>query len=68
VAITAAIVGLAHSLQLKAVAEGVETGEQMAYPREQGCDEAQGYYFGRPLPAEELTKLLEKEVLKMDTP
>jgi EAL domain-containing protein (putative c-di-GMP-specific phosphodiesterase class I) len=50
------------------VAKGVETGEQMAYPSEQGCDEAQGYYFGRPLPAGGLTKLLEKEILKTDTP
>ena len=55
-------------MKLKVVAEGVETGEQMAYPRKQGCEEAQGYSFGRPLPAEELTKLLEKEILKMDTP
>jgi EAL domain-containing protein (putative c-di-GMP-specific phosphodiesterase class I) len=57
-AITAAIIGLAHNLRLKVIAEGVETEEQLAFLKNKGCDEAQGYYFGRPLPAEDITRLL----------
>ncbi len=45
-----AIIGLAHRLQLRVVAEGVETAAQAEYLRRQGCDELQGYHFGRPLP------------------
>jgi PAS domain S-box-containing protein len=59
-AITAAIIGLAHNLRLKVIAEGVETEEQLAFLKNKGCDEVQGYYFGRPLPAEDITRLLEE--------
>ena len=52
--IVAAIVGLSHALGLSATAEGVETVEQLDALRDLGCDVAQGYYFGRPGPAENL--------------
>jgi len=53
-----AIIALAGSLHLVVVAEGVETAEQQAFLLEQGCACAQGYYFARPLPAEQITPLL----------
>ena len=40
------------------VAEGVETGAQVEFLRSQLCDEVQGYYFGRPMPAEEFASVL----------
>lgn len=58
VAITAAIISMSHSLDLKVVAEGVETLEQLNYLRENACDEMQGYFFSPPVPAMEMTKIL----------
>lgn len=57
-AIAMAITTMAHSLNLKVVAEGVETEEQLAFLRAHECDAMQGYYFSKPVPAEMLGKLL----------
>jgi EAL domain-containing protein (putative c-di-GMP-specific phosphodiesterase class I) len=51
-------VALAKSLNLKVVAEGVETRAQLDVLRRFGCDELQGFLFSRPLPAEEMVELL----------
>ena len=62
-AIVRAIVAVAHELMLDVTAEGVETAEQAEFLSAHGCREAQGYYFARPVPAEEMRKLLERGTL-----
>lgn len=57
-AITRTIIELAHSLNLRVVAEGVETQAQLAFLKAAGCDQIQGYLFSRPLPMQELERLL----------
>ena len=56
--ITAAIVGLAHNLELEVVAEGVETQEQLAYLKDLNCNKMQGYYFSKPVDDQSLLSLL----------
>jgi len=57
-ALTQATIAMAHALGLKAVAEGVETAAQAAFLQRHGCDEAQGYHFARPLPADEVERFI----------
>jgi EAL domain-containing protein (putative c-di-GMP-specific phosphodiesterase class I) len=57
--LTQAIIAMAHSLELKTVAEGVESGEQAQFLREHDCDEIQGYFFSRPLPYAQLVEKLQ---------
>ncbi len=53
-----AVIAIAKSMDLKIVGEGVETEKQLAFLCENGCDYMQGYYFSKPVPADEFEKLL----------
>jgi len=57
-AIALSVISLAHNLNMRVIAEGVETREQVQFLTERGCDEMQGYYFSRPVNAESFTALL----------
>ena len=63
--IVRAIVSLAHDLGLSVVAEGIETHHQLAHVRAYGCEEYQGYFCSRPIPAEEFEALLADEARKL---
>jgi diguanylate cyclase (GGDEF)-like protein len=54
-AIVRSLIVMAHNLNLKVIAEGVETAEQLAFLRDHACDAIQGYLVSRPVPAEEIT-------------
>jgi diguanylate cyclase (GGDEF)-like protein/PAS domain S-box-containing protein len=56
--IVTAVISMGRSLKLRVVAEGVETQEELAFLQAHQCDEAQGYFFSRPLPPEQFAKLL----------
>lgn len=58
-AIVKSIIHMSHSLDLRVIAEGVETQNQLEFLQSQKCDEIQGFYFSKPLPANELTTFLE---------
>ena len=58
VVITKAIVSLAKTLKLKTIVEGVETEEQKTFMKSLGCDIMQGYFFGRPMTAYDMTNIL----------
>jgi EAL domain-containing protein (putative c-di-GMP-specific phosphodiesterase class I) len=59
---------MARGLRMDLVAEGVENRTQLQYLRDQGCEEVQGYIFSKPVPASEMTQLLQannfREILK----
>jgi diguanylate cyclase (GGDEF)-like protein len=58
IAIIRAVTGLGHSFGMTTTAEGVETQEQLDQMRAEGCTEAQGYFYGKPMPANEIAQLL----------
>ena len=60
-AIAQAIITMAHQLNLRVVAEGVETTEELTFVHENNCDEIQGYFFSEPITSEEFTQLLQTE-------
>ena len=61
-AITLAVIGLAHSMRLKVIAEGVENAAQLVFLQNNRCDEIQGYYLSRPLPPQRIMDLLRGEL------
>jgi EAL domain-containing protein (putative c-di-GMP-specific phosphodiesterase class I) len=56
------IISMAHSLKMITIAEGVETAEQLAVLKENGCNEVQGYYFSKPLPAAEFEEYVHRSL------
>jgi EAL domain-containing protein (putative c-di-GMP-specific phosphodiesterase class I) len=59
-AIAIAIISMGQSLNLRTIAEGVESPEDFAFLKAHGCDEVQGFYFSRPVPAEQFSRLLDQ--------
>jgi len=57
-----AIISMSHSMNCQVIAEGIETTEQLEYLKQQGCDLGQGYLCSRPVPAEDLSMLLQKGI------
>ncbi|MBI3916528.1 MAG: EAL domain-containing protein [Betaproteobacteria bacterium] len=64
VAITRTIIAVAKSLELRLIAEGIETQEQLAFLKAEGCEEGQGYLFSKPLAAKDLERLLNESGAK----
>src|SRR3954467_9149608 len=63
-AIVEAIIAMAHSLQLEAVAGGVKTREKYEFLQAGGCDQIQGFFFSKPIPANEVVMLLYKTMTR----
>jgi EAL domain-containing protein (putative c-di-GMP-specific phosphodiesterase class I) len=57
-AVASAVIALGQKLNLRVIAEGVETDEQVAFLRDKNCDEMQGYHFSKPIPPQDIEKLL----------
>ena len=57
-AVAGAVISLGQKLNLRVIAEGVETDEQVAFLRENNCDEMQGYHFSKPIPPQGIEHLL----------
>jgi diguanylate cyclase (GGDEF)-like protein/PAS domain S-box-containing protein len=67
-AIAMAVISLGHKLNLRVIAEGVETEQQYRFLRDNDCDEMQGYLFSRPLPPDEVAAMLRAQALTFATP
>jgi diguanylate cyclase (GGDEF)-like protein/PAS domain S-box-containing protein len=67
-AIAMAVISLGHKLNLRVIAEGVETDQQYRFLRDNDCDEMQGYLFSRPLPPDEMAAMLRAQALALATP
>jgi diguanylate cyclase (GGDEF)-like protein/PAS domain S-box-containing protein len=66
-AIAKSIIAMGHALNLRVIAEGIETEGQLSYLRNHGCDEMQGFFFSRPIPASDFEKML-RENRHLDIP
>jgi EAL domain-containing protein (putative c-di-GMP-specific phosphodiesterase class I) len=66
--IVTAVISMGRSLKLRVIAEGVETEEELAFLRARECDEAQGYYFSRPVPALQFAELLRTGIPVLPAP
>ena len=66
--IVSAIISMAQSLSLRVIAEGVETAEELAFLQQHRCEEAQGYYFSRPVPAASFSALMKEAATRGELP
>jgi predicted signal transduction protein with EAL and GGDEF domain len=64
--LVAAVISMARNLKLRVIAEGVENVEELKFLQAHQCDEAQGYYFSRPVPAQQFADLLENGLSDID--